>query len=636
MLFEDALKLLDNFTEKKNKPEFDKLMGDLCNMYAIDSTERVELMLKQLTFEFTLEYNFKKLEPRFEEVEDYILTSGNEQQKIRFLSNKGIIKTQLLKLDEALVCHKQSLDLCSGPETNKLLMGIYTNIGTAYNTKGSFKTALRYFLQAYHYSQKYNQHEPRFIYKILNNIGVIYRALDNNPKAIYYFNVALDTVLNTNISVPLPLLYNNLALAYINNGDFEEANAILEKFEQLPFEQYAHFALTHNRIKAFFLSKQNRYQESLDLLLEHIDEVRTQENNRDQAEYYITIINCYLSLNMPDEAGKYLDSASSIPGIMETPRFIEVIIDYYKTSKDYTAALEYSEKLVQVLITNQKQIVNESTDDMSDLLNTNQDSIAVTAYREKLDELKYLNIELKGQKDLLLNNLNTMKEERALRDKMISIITHDVRGPIGNVMQLLNLFDSIESQEEKDEIVQCISESITTTYKLIDDLVSWAKDVITGIDETSARITVADCIDEITDLYKNQLQKKSICLINNLTPGHQIKGEIMSIKTIFRNVIQNAVKYSHNNSEIIISEEFGDDSVTYLVTDSGVGMSPEEVAGLFKTGSASKIGTNNEAGFGLGILLVKELVNRNFGSISCESEINKGTTFKISFPIVEL
>ncbi|MBN2829071.1 MAG: hypothetical protein JXR56_01990 [Candidatus Cloacimonetes bacterium] len=635
MQFKDDLKLLDDYTRTKNKAEFDKLIGRLRDLYTSDGIEKVELILKQLTFDFTFEYNFKKLEPQFEEVESVILEYGNQLQKIRFLSNQGIIKTQLHKLDAALNCHKKALEYCTGPETNNFLMGIQSNIGAIFNMYSNFREALKHFLQAYIYSQKYNQNELNFIYRLLTNIGVTYLALNDNTNAIYYFNTALETVLDNDVSVPLSLLYNNLALAYINNSDFENAQICLDKFNSLPFDKPKHFEITHNRVLGEFYFCQGMYREALDTMLKYIDDVKSEEQRKEQFEYSLTIAKCYLKLGDAKEAKAYLDNLDKLDNSLTNLKLLDLKADYYKLTGDFKTALDYARKQNLILSKSYNELQNSSVEDLTNMLRSNQDNIAVSAYQEKLMELNYLNYELNGQKDLLLSNLNTLKEEKALRDKMISIITHDVRGPIGNASQLLNMLSIIETPEEKEEIILSLTEAVTNTYTLTDNLVSWARDVISGIDESLTNINVYQCVEELKELYKTQLNNKSIRILNNLSYNSIIKGEIMSINTIFRNVIQNAIKYSFPNSSITISDEAKDKQISFFIKDSGIGMTPEKVDSLFDSSSFSTMGTEQEKGTGLGLLLVKELVHKNSGSIVCSSEPDKGTVFEITFPTPE-
>ncbi len=636
MPFENDLEMLDEYTNSKNKKDFDKLMTSLQEVHSGDSIEKVELILKQFAFDFTYEYNFMKLEPQFKKAENIVFTNGTQVQKIRFLTNLGIIKTQLSKHDEALECNTKALEFCTTSDSNRMLMGIHANIGTIYNFKKLYRNGLKHFIQAYIYSKKYNKNEARFIYRLLTNIGVTFMTLNDNNNAIYYFNIALDTIPNNNVCVPLPVIYNNLALAYINNSDFENAKICLDKYNSLTFDKPRHFDVTNNRILGLYYFKQRKYKEALEVFLSQIEEVKSNKDGKNQLEYYLDIARCYIKLNKPQEAKSYIDSIANIRGIDTNSKFIEINIEYYQSIQDYTTAFNYSQKYSKMLTQKVSELENSSVEDLTDMLKESQDNIAVSAYQEKLEELKYLNFELNGQKDLLLENLNTLKEEKSLRDKMISIITHDVRGPIGNASQLLNLFSTIESQEDKDEIIQSITESVQNTYKLTEDLVHWARDVVSGLEESLTIINISDCVEEIKELYNTQLSNKSILLINELTSDYFIKGEVMSIKTIFRNVIQNAIKYSHSNSTIVVSNEIDGDKVTFFIKDSGIGMSAEEVATLFNSANFSTLGTDLEKGTGLGMLLVKELVDKNFGSISCKSVLNKGTIIKITFPLVNV
>ncbi len=633
MNFNENLKALDKCIMSNDKAQFEILMSELQPKYKSNSIESIELILKQLQFNFMYEFNFKKLEGQFAEKKEQIIKYGSIVQRIRLYSNLGVIKTQLSETEEALDAYNKALELCTVEETNRLLMGINSNIGAIYNDIGDHGKALKHLILAYNYSQLYNQHENRAIYRILTNIGTSYMSINEYSKAINYFTIALDTVSVYDLSVPLPLLYNNITSAYILNGELQKAKEYLDKFEQIEFETHSHFHIVHNRNQGSYLLHIGNYKEAFDQLISMVEQVKQRENIKDQLQYFSLIMECCLELNDYDTFKTYLNMVDEKIGTNMSMKFTELRIRYYQETGDIQKALDCSKEYNEYLIKKQTEVMAFALEDITSALSENHDCIAISAYQDKLQELKYLNYVLEEDKSMLLGNLSSLKEEKELRDKMISIIIHDVRGPIGNANQLLSLIPDIEYESERTVIMQSISDSMQNTHKLTDDLINWAREVISGLESSIMDVRIHDCIQEIAKLFRDQLQSKNISINNTISSDVTIKGDLRSLKTVFRNIIQNAIKYSTQGSTITLSESIQPDKLVFSISDTGVGMSKDKAEHLFDSSNVSTLGTNGEQGTGIGMLLIKELVTKNNGSIRCLSAQDQGTTFELSFPL---
>lgn len=139
-------------------------------------------------------------------------------------------------------------------------------------------------------------------------------------------------------------------------------------------------------------------------------------------------------------------------------------------------------------------------------------------------------------------------------------------------------------------------------------------------------------MDKTFDFFKFNCGVKNISLINELPKDLTLKISDSMMETVFRNLIGNAIKFSHTNSEIVISSKLGGDYIDIYITDKGIGISSERLEMLLSEGRvASTVGTNNEKGTGYGLGIVKKLVERQNGSFSIRSELKKGTTVILSF-----
>jgi signal transduction histidine kinase len=308
-------------------------------------------------------------------------------------------------------------------------------------------------------------------------------------------------------------------------------------------------------------------------------------------------------------------------------------IDFYKLTNEPIKALEYASKLNVYLENKYNDIFQRSIIEDTKTLVNKFGGIAETALEDKVSELKTTNKELYSQKALLLESFEELKTETQLREKLISIITHDIRSPLASILELLQQIDDFEDKAERDEIIREIISEMNKTYSLTNELVSWAKDVREGQQTMLSTLTCAELIPDITELFSHQIKAKDVRIHNNLTDKYKIIAHKTSLQTCFRNLIQNAIKYSNPQGNIWINEVVRGDSISYLIKDEGIGINGETCSKLFDSANISTMGTNNEKGIGLGLILVKELVFRNKGSIKCDSEIGQGTTFTLTFKI---
>lgn len=145
---------------------------------------------------------------------------------------------------------------------------------------------------------------------------------------------------------------------------------------------------------------------------------------------------------------------------------------------------------------------------------------------------------------------------------------------------------------------------------------------------------MSNVLDEILNLVMSQAKGKSVDIKMEISDKLQLHADENMFRTIFRNLISNAIKFSNTNGIIIISSETKDNYLRLIVSDNGIGMSSETVNSLFKDASGpSKLGTLGEKGTGLGLILCKEFISKHNGRISVESEIENGSTFYVDFPL---
>lgn len=234
------------------------------------------------------------------------------------------------------------------------------------------------------------------------------------------------------------------------------------------------------------------------------------------------------------------------------------------------------------------------------------------------------------QLNLELENLNADK------DRFISILGHDLRNPFNSILGYLEILikDFHILEREKIELfIKRIDSASQATYNLLEDLLKWSRAQSGTIYFEPHYHSLDDVFRQILKNMDAAAKTKKIALKCSADPGIRIFADIEMLKTILRNLCSNAVKFTGQNGEIIVTASEEPSQVTITVADNGVGMKPEILEKLFASSqSFTTTGTENEPGTGLGLRLCHELVKVHGGKIWAESEAGKGSRFMVSLP----
>lgn len=222
------------------------------------------------------------------------------------------------------------------------------------------------------------------------------------------------------------------------------------------------------------------------------------------------------------------------------------------------------------------------------------------------------------------------------KDKFFSIISHDLRSPLSGIMSLLDLivsdYESLEEDERK-EILNEAAKTSKSTFTLMENLLDWSRIQTGQINYDPQKVSLNLLMNNIRDLYSQKLKEKGLSLNFEIEPEFFVFADLNMTETILRNLISNAIKFTSEFGLIMVSYDQQDQEILIKVKDTGVGMTEKQVSHLFKIEETnSTIGTAGERGTGLGLLLCKELVEKQSGKIWIESEVNKGTTFYFTLP----
>jgi PAS domain S-box-containing protein len=255
--------------------------------------------------------------------------------------------------------------------------------------------------------------------------------------------------------------------------------------------------------------------------------------------------------------------------------------------------------------------------------------ICLIALFNDITELKQIEAKLNENQQSLIESNNT-------KDKFFSIIAHDLKSPFNGILGFSDILETEYNDlddETRLEYIKIINTSSKNTFKLLENLLEWSRLQQNGIVIRKEELNIKDLVNECIAPYSLNAFNKNITIITNIPDDVFINVDCNSMKTVFRNLLNNALKYTPDNGKIIIDLKVLNDEIEIDFTDNGVGIGPNRLSKIFSIGETkSTLGTANEKGTGLGLILCKELISKNSGKISVESEIGVGSVFKIVIP----
>ena len=231
-----------------------------------------------------------------------------------------------------------------------------------------------------------------------------------------------------------------------------------------------------------------------------------------------------------------------------------------------------------------------------------------------------------------------LRKTIAGRDKMYSVIAHDLRSPMGSIKMVLNmLILNLPAEKIGDEMYELLTMANQTTedvFSLLDNLLKWTKSQIGKLNVVYQDIDVVEVVDGVIDIFNMVAGLKKITIREEKPEKLAVSADIDMLKTVVRNLISNAIKFSNENSEVLVKLEEKDGMAVVCVQDHGCGIDEEGQKKLLHTDTHfSTFGTNNEEGSGLGLLLCQDFVVKNGGKLWFTSKKGEGSIFSFSLPL---
>jgi PAS domain S-box-containing protein len=243
----------------------------------------------------------------------------------------------------------------------------------------------------------------------------------------------------------------------------------------------------------------------------------------------------------------------------------------------------------------------------------------------------------KASEQLLQKRNQELSEINSTKDRLFSIIGHDLKGPIGNLKQLLEFINQDIKKGDKESVQQILKmtkETAETSFDLLENLLNWSRTQLNVIEPQPDNFDIALLVEEISQLYQASIQQKKITLDLKLSRGTTAFADRDMVSTVIRNLLSNAIKFTPPYGSVMVEITQENGTLTSAIKDSGVGIEEDRLEKIFdfKQNQSTK-GTAGEKGTGIGLALSREFIIKNGGKIWVESTPGKGSTFFFSLPI---
>lgn len=669
--YRDALELLRNAYEIFD--DFNHLEGKASSLFSIGLVYR-----KLGDFSSALEY--------YEQALKLAQQLNDEQNVSHILNNIGIIYDILNDHQKALDCYFKALSKFPESDNSTDKAQLLGNIGVTYYHLGEYEKSLTYQTQCYELAQKIDN--MRGVANSLNNLGILYIQLDDREKAREYFEKSLDV--NETLGEKHARVYGllNVGRIWAESGDHGKGRMYFEKALNLANELESKELLysVHEAFSELYKDVEN-YKKAF----EHHEKFHQLGNelfNKRSAETLRKMEVIHQVSEAEKEAEIYrLKNVE----LAEVNQKLRDEIAQRKNAETFLLHLKKSIETTEIGVTItdlQGKIIYTNPADaqmhgytVDELIGKNSNIFAKPELREdtsiiELEEIpnwkrERINIrkdgvefpvelisnlirendgtpigrvtictditERKKSQQILIESEQKLREANAAKDKFFSIIAHDLNNPLNGLLLCSEALEehsrNFYYDEEQRYYIKTIKDMTERIKKLLQNLLEWSRAQTGKIKFNPETVELRHQIHNKIIFLSPLAKSKAIDLTTNVEDKIYVRADLNMLETILRNLVSNAIKFTPRNGSISISAVEKDDWVEISVSDTGIGIMPENIDKLFRIDvHHTTVGTDQEKGTGLGLIICKEFVEKHGGEISVESQFGKGTTFTFTLP----
>ncbi|MDO1511081.1 tetratricopeptide repeat protein [Maribacter confluentis] len=578
----------------------------------------------------------------------------------------GDYYSQLMDKDNYKKYYDKAIEIADNYSYEKLKLIVINNYGTTLSINGDVDEALKYYLEGIEIGEK---NKDNLMLPILyDNIAIMYSGLKDYETALIFHENSLLLSEKSKSAFTMAKTLSNMGFAYAYLHKFENAEDVLKRAIPIFIEEDNMDWLSFcYEVKGIIALEKKQFEDALEwymesnLLCEDLDYFTGTINT------YNGLAEAYIGLGQIDSAEHYALKANKAASTTHYPEILmksaKTLADINRIKGEFEVALDYQDEYLalaekadtenfkkglamlrsyQKYEAQKKQILDEKNRELAGQQALTYIALAGLLLLIIMLVLIYRNFKIQGRfngilqkkQQILVNRELQLKESNNTKDKLFSLIAHDLRGPIHSFHGLMQFYVRGQmTKEETDKFLPVALQDLSSIADMLDNLLIWGKTQINGTKHEPKNININDLIENNMRLLKPLADKKSIQVKSNAEKNLVSYSDDAHVDIVLRNLIGNAIKFTHKNGKITIDATENESELVLSVADNGVGMSSEKQENLFnKNNYESTYGTNNEKGTGLGLFLCKEMVEMNGGRIWVKSVIDQGSTIYFTIP----
>jgi signal transduction histidine kinase/Tfp pilus assembly protein PilF len=606
--------------------------------------------LNQLSYH--LRRNSPKLSLKYA-IDAYELSKGTNYSKgfAAAIHNRGTAKAVLGQYDQSL---KDLLDAAKIREEINDISGLtssYNNLGYVFSEMQNDRKALDYYTKSLECHRKSDNAKEIGI--VLNNIGWVQLRSKKLDLALEYFYMALKANEQENDERGVGASLSNLGTVYRQMGQYQKGLEYHLKALGIAEKHSDKFGLCNT---LFYISedyfKLKRIEESTVYALKSFILAKDIGMLSDEKKAAALLAQIYESRKKYEESNKYLKLVSSLNDSLfsiEKAETVGKIQSYYEIENQAkeNALLKKEQLISNQKIRQQLRILFLSIAIIALALflsyvlysSKKKLKLANALLVTKNDEINYQREVIEIKADALDEKNQELTEINAIKDKLISVIAHDLKNPLHAVVGysevLINRIPQTETNKEIISFLRIIHDNAIRGNLLLENLLQWSRFQTRSIQFLPVEQKIDKLINEELYFVQPIAAEKKVKISCEFDKDLTVNADSNMLRTIIRNLVSNAIKFSTENGIIRIKAEINENTALFSVADNGVGISEKVKSKLF-TGEAgiTTEGTSGEKGTGIGLMLCKDFIEKHSGSIWVESKEGKGTTFFFTLPLL--
>ena len=552
----------------------------------------------------------------------------------RSLNNLGYTYDKMDDSRESIKCHFEALTIFKKLKLTKGINQCLINIGSIYYDLKQYKLAESYFEQCYK-SFKASSDSVGLGYSLMI-LANCYGQLKDYKKAEDYYNRSMVLKKLQADSNGVALVHKGLGMLYTYKKQYPQALANLTKAYSMVVaiqDKYEQAAVLLDLTDVYLETKDLKKAEQAALLafanakqvkadigisesLEKLVSIYQRQKNIERAFYYQS---AYIAAR---------DSLISRKALKDI-----TLVEYGRVRSENKDLTKNNEAQGILNSSNTAKIRHYSTLITICLMVLIGAGLFLILQYKRSKEKQLANLKLQRQKDEIALINQELAQLNDIKTKFLAIISHDLRGPLGNLQMLFSMYrEGMLEEQELAMLMKGIEDNVIATSSFLDTLLEWAKSQLDGLVLNIVSFDVTSYLEKNIRLFDARIQHKKLTVSNMAERGIQIMADPNMIDMVIRNLLANSVKFCNPGDEIVLDAQIVGDKALISISDNGPGITVEQQSKLFSLEQSMSEGTQGEKGNHLGLILCRDTVLQNQGKLWFESNPGEKTTFWVELP----